>query len=317
MRPYLFTASVLVIVAALAGCQGPSSTPPSAPAPVANRTMLTEKITLVADQAWSAEECDRLRQLASNIYPSLVQLYGEPSEAGTITILRQTGSESTNQMNISVEDDGQVVVAPVKVMSLSTDVFDYPSIMVHELAHRFHGRFVVQCSKPPKPNANGVVIYFHDAVEEGMAQAAADLVAKQKGFPPDKTHVLQVDAGFNKSAFQFHQELEGGSLYPIRLNLAAWAFTRWEENHPGFLLKLNHELYRLPPPLNYGDCWKSAEKVTPGASRWFNSQYIFNSQVKTGEFLFLVGERRSSPVASIDVLFRERSRSPMRWSSVR
>ncbi len=291
-------AACFVLLCLLVGCDRSSQVQSKAPVTIKsiepiNRVLLDDslddRLKLVADPNWSGEECDQLRAIVAGAYPALVDLYDSPSEGGKVEVKRKIGNRSSNEQAICVTKD-EVVVTQIRTINLSVDALKQPSIFVHELAHRFHGRWIIHYSEKPRLVHGGVIHPFHEAVEEGMAQAASNIVARRRRYPPDDTQAFAINAGFNKATFQFRDRLNRNvALYPIRLNLAAWAFERWEAKHPGFLKRFNAKLYRRKQPITYATCWSIAEAITPSAKAWFTSQRIFSRNVKTGDFLYVVG----------------------------
>lgn len=285
------------LVCGLVGCRTQSTAiPVRAPSAADSLVLYEAELKLVADDSWSSSERARLRQLLQQGYPALIEIYGPPSSGGSVTIRKTSQSHSGIKAGLHHEKGGRLVLRIEDSISLSEQALQFPSILSHELAHRFHGQSMIVLSQSVgSPRKDGALkIFLHSAIEEGMAQAASNILTRQLGYPFDETHPFQISAEFNKKAFRFKRLQSNQPLYPIRLNLAAWAFEQWERRYPGFLKRFNLALYTLPAakrPIAYQTCWQVAERLTPGAAAWFKSQEVFRSAMSIGPILYVVGDQ--------------------------
>lgn len=297
MRQPLAVLVAIAWICLLSGWQSKPTPRPLTGPPIPTAPILYQaELTIKADPAWTPSEQNRLRQILRQAYPALVKLYGKPSAKGIVTLKKSQGVVSSLGTSILNDKRGRLSVRIDDYIKLSGEAVEFPSLLVHELGHRFHGQSMVIMARSPKSQLDGLkTLYIHTAVEEGMAQAISNIVSRQLGYPADKSHAFQIGPGFNKAALSFYHIDASESLYGIRMNLAAWAFEQWENRHPGFLRRFNRALYALPPanrPLDYPTGWRVADQVTPGAAKWFTSQAIFTFNPPPGPFLYVIGDQK-------------------------
>ncbi len=259
-----------------------------------------QDLAIVPDSSWTPAEAQQINKIVNDVYPRLVNWYGRPSERGTLTLHKVSGATSTNTQEFHLDMQGVMHVEANHTITISSEVMEYPSILVHELAHFFHGRRQLFYYAPPRKLPNGVQIFRHEGLEEGMAQAAALRIGAELGYPKTKTEVFEIEpSGFNKPELGFVSIFTSDTfglkaLYPIRVNVAAAAVLWWEANHPGFVKRFNEALYALPEsrlPLSIqGDCVDIGEQITPGFASWFKDQAIFNPTARRGPAICVIGD---------------------------
>jgi len=260
-----------------------------------NRVLYEGRITLVADQTWSPQECRELRALYQQVYPAVVSLYGEPNAQRTITVSKQTGIVSDNQLEGRLDQEGYVVFSVSNTIRLSDGVLMYPGLAIHELVHAFHG-VAIPALLRQDPKRDAAHIWFHDACEEGMTQAVADMVADQLHLATDKNHFVTIPAAFNAPWLRYVRRMDANeALYPLRMMVAAQAMRFWEENHRGFFHQLNRDLYNRQTQGRgltiAADVLPAAERITRGFAAWYCQQNVFNPDPIPGDTIVLLGDK--------------------------
>lgn len=262
--------------------------------PATLRELYRGDLIIKASSEWTASECDKLRAILKQSYPLLEQYYGKPSRKGVVTLKKVHGGTSQQSQRFEVTKD-RIVVSGSNEIELSNEVIEFPVLIVHELAHRFHDRFMIFLAKPPKRQPDGSVRFaIHDPIEEGMAHAVSELVRKKLNYGHPRTHEFELSSGFNKPQITYAGNIEvSDTTYPIRIELAGWTINQWQAKHPGFMNQCNQGLYRLGNvPVTTGQFVAIAEKVTPGFKKWFVKQHIFQRTTQPGYYLYVVGDSR-------------------------
>lgn len=278
-----------------------------------DRVLYRGELTIIAGKSWQPDECRRLRTIIQASYPRLVKLYGPPSSVGQIIVERTTSRTSDITPRVTNNGDGTHTVIVPSNIDCSERVFEFPLIIVHELAHYFHHQHLVILAEPPVMGTDRSAIYSqHEAIEEGMAQAAAVIIARELGYSTAPFEPIYLGTDFNRPVFSYMQHRSGRGLdnycssqtvYLLRAELAARAFIDQEQNQPGFLARLNSKLYELPVnirPIDADRFVAAGEAVCPGFNHYFHTQHIFNPLPLPGPQLFVVGDQQTIIVGRFD-----------------
>lgn len=261
--------------------------------------LLNGRIKLAASKQWSAKERDKLRTIIAESYPLVVKYSGEPLERLRLTVKKIEGSScyANVSFNLDWKNKRANPVMSRKTLELTTDrVFKYPSVVAHELAHLIRGRRMIFLYDEPTFDGEGFHYSPRTALEEGLAEAVANLVRRDLNYPPTDNHQWEVSPGFDKPALQFIDSYGAGHprLHGIRLELMAHYLQRWEAENPGFIRKFNEGIGILPasalPISEQDDGMSIGEKIAPGFSYFYNHRPIFQRAIFARKHLMVFGD---------------------------